>query len=133
MEPQKEWVFFKEIDWSCPNNNKFNVDTRDFHVGYHFTEENHPDIETLSKYTKFFFTEAELKTELERLFNESGGKGKWRLLDLESQDGRVNYWNLKYLRIWRTNKGFIICNSKSIAIPKDILSCSVNKKYLNHY
>jgi hypothetical protein len=29
MEPKNHWVFFKEIDWECPKNNKFNVDTRE--------------------------------------------------------------------------------------------------------
>lgn len=29
-----EWVFFKEINFEDPDINQFNVDTRDFHVGY---------------------------------------------------------------------------------------------------
>lgn len=132
MEQQNKWVFFQDIDWNCQNNNRFNIDTRDFHCGYYFSEEKHPDFETLSKYNKFFFTEEELKKEIERIYNESGGKGEWRRLTLNSNDGRVNNWSMKYLRIWRTEKGFIICNLDNKAIPKDILSCSVNQEYLHH-
>ena len=133
MEEQIEWVFFQDIDWNCPKNNRFNIDTRDFHVGYNFNDELHKDWSTISKYNHFFFTEDELKKEIERIYNESGGKGEWRMLTLNSNDGRINNWLMKYLRIWRTKKGFIICNSDNRAIPKDIISCSVNQKYLHHH
>jgi len=132
MEEKNEWVFFKNIDWNCQKNNRFNIDTRDFHCGYNFKDELHPDFLTISKYKKFFFTEEELKSEIQRLYVESGGKGSWRMLTLNSNDGRVNNWAMKYIRIWRTEKGFIICNSENKAIPKDILSCSVNQEYLCH-
>lgn len=133
MEPQNKWVFFKEIDWNCPKNNRFNVDTRDFHCGYHYKDELHPDYSRISKYGRFFFTESELKAEIERLYEESGGEGEWRFLDLISNDPRVTNWHLKYLRIWRTEKGFIVCNSEDKAIPKDILALPVNKEYLHHH
>ena len=115
-----------------PEKNRFNIDTRDFHCGYRFDEKQHPDFETLSKYNKFFFTENELKSELERLYIESGGKGEWRMMDLESNDNRVTNWNLKYIRVHRTDKGFLVCNSDEKAIPKELLSCQVNQEYLCH-
>lgn len=130
MEEQDEWVFYKYIDWNCPNFNRFNVDTRDFHCGYNLTDELHKDYGTISKYNKFFFTEDELKALLDRLFEESGGVVEWRMLSLKSIDERVLNWNIKYLRIWRTEKGFIVCNSYHQAIPKEILSCDVNKEHL---
>ena len=132
MEQQTEWVFFKDIDFNCPKKNRFNIDTRDFHCGCRFDEKQHPDFETLSKYNKFFFTENELKSELERLYIESGGKGEWRMMDLESNDNRVTNWNLKYIRVHRTDKGFLVCNSDEKAIPKELLSCQVNQEYLCH-
>ena len=49
MEQQKEWVFFQDIDWNCEKNNRFNVDTRDFHVGYNFNDKLHKDWSTISK------------------------------------------------------------------------------------
>jgi hypothetical protein len=133
MIEQNEWVYFKEIDWNCPNNNRFNVDTRDFHCGYRFEKKTHPDWKTISKYDNFFFTEHELKSEIRRLFDESGGDGEWRYLDLEHLDPRVRNWRLKYLRIWRTEKGFVICNSDDKAIPKSILSSKVDQKYLHKH
>jgi hypothetical protein len=133
MEEKDEWVFFKDIDWNCPKNNRFNIDTRDFHSGYNFNENLHKDWSVISKYPRFFFTEEELKSELERLYTESGGKGKWRMLDLVANDKRTSNWMLKYLRIWRTEKGFLVCNSENIAIPKDVLNNKVCQKYLGHH
>ena len=130
MEEKSEWVFFKDIDWNCQKNNRFNIDTRDFHVGYNFTKDKHIDYDTLCKYQeKFFYNEAELKAQIERLYLESGGKREWRLLELDSTDNRVGNWGLKYLRIWRTEKGFVVCNSDNKAITKEVLSSKVNKEY----
>lgn len=133
MEPQDEWIFFKDIDWNCPKNNRFNVDTRDFHVGYTFEKEPHRDWSTISRYDHFFFTETQLKELISRLFEESGGPGEWRLIGLVSTDERVKNWRLKYLRIWRTDLGFIVCNSDNIAILKTILESKVDQRYLNHH
>lgn len=130
MEEKNEWVFFKEIDWNCPKNNKFNIDTRDFHCGYNFNKRGHKDYDKLKSYKHFFFTETELKELIENLYNESGGNCEWRMLSLESSDNKVLNWNLKYLRIWRTDIGFIICNSEEQALSKELLECKVNKEYL---
>ena len=133
MVEQNEWVFFEDIEWDCSNNNKFNVDTRDFRVGYYFDAEPHKDFDTLKKYPDFFYTEEELKTGLNRLYVESGGKGEWRMLSLVSNDARVLNWRLKYIRIWRTYLGFIICNSENVAIRKNLLAKEVNQEYLHHH
>jgi hypothetical protein len=130
MEEKDEWVFFKDIDWNCPKNNRFNVDTRDFHCGYNFTKDKHVDYYKLCNYVeRFFYTEDELKSIIERLYTESGGERKWRLLDLDSDHNTVCGWALKYLRVWRTEKGFIICNTDNKAIPKEVLSSKVKKEY----
>jgi hypothetical protein len=131
MKEEKEWVFFKDIDFDCPNFNRFNIDTRDFRCGYQNVKEEHPDMSTLSKYPKFFYTKEEVLSELERLYNESGGENKWRFLELVSNDNRVLDWNLKYIRIIRTNLGFIFCNKDYQAIRKDILSAPVSQEHLN--
>ncbi len=78
MEPKDQWVFFRDIDWLCPKNNRFNVDTRDFHCGYFMDHANHSDWETIKNYPHFFFTKDELVTLLERYFTESGGEAEWR-------------------------------------------------------
>lgn len=133
MEDKEEWVFYKEIDWNDTKYNQFNIDTRDFYCGYTQSESHH-DIKTLEKYPAFFFTEDELKNQLNRLFEESGGEGEWRFLELVSNDKRVKNWKLKYLRIYREEKGFIICNSDFEAIRKDILSAPmIDEELLNHH
>lgn len=133
MKEEKDWVYFEDIEWDDAKYNRFNVDTRDFHCGYTFSKEIHPDWEIIKKYKKFFHTEDELKTLLLRYYIESGGKGEWRMMDLDSKDGRVTNWYFKYIRIWRTELGFLVCNSDNKAVPKDVLSSPVNKKYLNFH
>lgn len=133
MEQQNEWGFFQDIDWNCEKNNRFNVDTRDFHVGYNFNSEHHKDWSTISKYNHFFFTEIELKDLLNRLYEDSGGKGEWRMMDLVANDKRVQNWRLKYLRIFRTEKGFLVCNSDYQALSKSLLESKVNQEYLHHH
>ncbi len=149
MKDQDNWILFKDIDWNDENYNQFNVDTRDFHVGYckrdlnaivdehdlTWHEKSYKTIrwDKIRKYPRFFFSEEELKALIERLYTESGGKGEWRMLDLVSGDERVRNWNLKYLRIWRTDKGFVICNNYNVAIPKPILEVKVDLEHLAHH
>jgi hypothetical protein len=127
MEEKNEWVFFRDIDWECPKNNRFNVDTRDFHCGYFWSEEKHPDFETINKYPHFFHTKEELINLLERYFKESGGKCEWRFFSLDTYG---DTWLLKYLRIFRTELGYVICDSNNHALKKQILSGKVDQKYL---
>lgn len=127
MEPQDKWVFFRDIDWDCPKNNRFNVDTRDFHCGYFWDENEHKDWSTIKKYPHFFHTKEELVTLLERYYKESGGKCNWRYFTLENHD---NGWSLKYLRIFRTDLGYIVCDSDNVALKKEILDRKVDDKYL---
>jgi len=136
MKEQPQWVKFTDIDWNDPNNNRFNIDTRDFHCGYSFKTETRADLPILMKYkSRFTFTTQELKDTINKLYIDSGGEGEWRLLNLKSNDSRVRYWNLKYLRIERiTDDKFIVCNSEYKAIPKHLLNeCSVDIEYLNKH
>lgn len=130
MTENSTWIPFTEIDWNSPKFNKFNIDTRDFCVGYRYDQTEHKDIHTLSKYNRFWYNEDELKEIIQRLYTESGGERDWRYLTLESNDSRVKHWNLKYIRIHRTDKGFLICNSDNVAIPKDLINLPVNKELL---
>jgi hypothetical protein len=121
MVEQDEWVFFRDIDWNCPNNNVFSVDTRDFYCGYIFKDIPHDDFDTLKKYPDFFLTQEELVALIERYFIESGGKQQWRYFNLEGIDN----WSMKYIRIARTELGFVVCNSNGRALKKDILERKV--------
>jgi hypothetical protein len=130
MVEQNEWVFFKDIDWDCPNNNQFNIDTRDFHVGYKWNEKPHKDFDTIKKYTDFFFTKNELVELLERYYDGSGGKCNWRFFALKEYG---HDWSLKYLRVFRTDLGFLICNSDWKAIKKNILSQEIHQEFLHNH
>jgi len=133
MEENDNWVFFKEIDWDDVKFNRFNVDTRDFHVGYQYSKTEHKDIQTLIKYDRFFFTKEELINIVDKLYNESGGAGAWKYLELLSDDSRILNWKLKYLRIFRTDLRFIICNSDNVALTKELLELKINNKILHHH
>jgi hypothetical protein len=135
MEEQPEWVHFSKIEWNDPKNNQFNIDTRDFHCGYNLTAKLKFSLSAVEKYKdRFFFSEAELKEVIERLFKEIGGEGEWRFLQLKHKDERVNNWNLKYLRIYRLPCGnFIICNNDYKALMKELLSCEVDLEFLHKH
>jgi hypothetical protein len=136
MEEKEDWVFYKDIDWDCKNFNRFNVDTRDFHCGYNKQDENHKDIKTISldkNKPKFFHTKDELTKLLDRLFEESGGAGEWRMIQLKSKDSRVLNWRMKYIRIHRIDVDtFIICNSNGDVLNKELLSNEICQEYLCH-
>ena len=125
MKEQAEWVPFQSLEWNDPKFNKFNIDTRDFHAGYQF-EKPHPDMDKLKNYPDFFHTEQEIKDLLNRYFTDSGGSDvKWRFFCLEG----LNNWGMKYIRIWRTELGFVVCNSDNRAMKKEVLSAKVVKEY----
>jgi hypothetical protein len=128
-----DWLPHSDINWLDKDYNQFNIDTRDFHASRLFKEERHKDFETLKKYPRFFFTGEELKELIDRLYVESGGVGEWRYLELVSNDKRVLNWNLKYIRIFKTELGFIVCNDDNVAIPKDVFTSKVNQEYLHHH
>jgi hypothetical protein len=125
MSEVADWIFFKNIDWNNSKANRFSIDTRDFHCLAIFNEIPHKDYDTLSKYDHFFFTEEELKTLIDRFFSESGGEKDWRFFTLETMQN----WGLKYIRIARTEKGFIVCNSDWKALSKEVLNGKVERQH----
>ncbi len=127
MEEQRSWVPYSQLDWQDPKFNKFSVDTRDFCCGYNFQDKPHPDFDKLKKYPHFFNTEQEVVSLLDRWKEESGGECEWRYLSINGHRG----WSLKYLRIWRTDLGFIVCDSEDRALKKSELSQSILQEHLN--
>jgi hypothetical protein len=129
-----DWKHYTEIDFSDNNYYKFNIDTRDFHCSCQRLEDIDEPLkvfEALKKNpNKFILSKDELLLIIDRLYNESGGKGRWRYLMLDSPSKGVNGWQLKYLRIFRVEDGFIMCNSDNYALSKEVLSCKVNKEHL---
>lgn len=134
MEEKDEWVFFRELDFLCPKNNIFSVDTRDFHCGYTFKKEEHPNLATLRKYkSSFIFTREEVVEFLERIYVESGEEKEWRYLELDYNDARVKNWLLKYIRIFRNNDGtFLVCNDEKVALRRDMINSKVLNRQENY-
>lgn len=123
----KAWIPFKQVDFTDQTIRQYHVDTRDFCVlcneeEYPEKTKNDrdykplPDLHVLLKYRgRFFYSDQEVLDLITRLFTESGGEKKWRHLVLEG-DGS---WRLKYIRIYRTKHGNIVCNNDNYAMSKN--------------
>ena len=133
QSPRNKWIQFEEVEWNDDKYNRFHVDTRDFYVSCVNSDKKIPGIHKINKQPKYFHTEEEIKELVLRLYTESGGKGEWRMLDLEHDNHAVRGWDLKYLRICKTEKGFIVFNSYWVVISKHVLKAKVNQEYLCHH
>lgn len=127
------WKHYQLVDFTDKEIKQYNIDTRDFHVleMKEIDIKNPIDLEKILKpknKDKFFFTEDEVKILLNRLFNDSGRNCKWRYLTLTGE-GKIftSGWQIKYIRIIRTEQGLLVCNSYKNAIRKDIWSYPVNQ------
>jgi hypothetical protein len=123
------WTEHYNVDWNDSTYNSFHVDTRDFNVSQSEDVYVHPDMSKLLRYSTFFFTADEVKALIERYFNESGKECEWRYVSLTNYD---NGWSLKYLRIYRTATGFIICDSHNHALTKELLAGDIDQKMLHN-
>lgn len=130
------WIPFQQVDFSDENLKTFHIDTRDFHCSQSSkeTELLGLDLEVLknSKHSTFFHTPQEVVELLGRYFTESGGKGEWRMFNLKGSKVEPD-WSIKYIRIYRTEYGLIVCNSRNYVLNKEILSYPVDQEHLNHY
>jgi hypothetical protein len=135
------WKYIDDVDFSNENNLQFHIDTRDFYCLTKTTDEllvngqgNILDTGTIDKYPaeEYYHTEQELKDLIKRFIAESGGDGDWRMLSLVSDNKNVKNWNLKYIRITKFEKGFLVCNRQNYILSKSVLSSPIEQKYLNH-
>lgn len=132
------WIPFKEIDFSDTSIAAYHVDTRDFNC----TSNDHKpelDLRKVDKNPEYYeHTPEEVVELLSRLYEESGGKGEWRMLTLEG-DGkhRTGNWQMKYIRIYRIPSGLVVTvsghNDPVFIMSKSMLANKVGQKYLNHH
>lgn len=110
-----EWKKYNLADFENKNINQYHLDTRDFHILESEDINKHKDYHTLKLYPKrFFYTAEEVKQLIEKLFIESGGEGKWRMLAMKG----IGNWGLKYIRIYRYDLGLLVCDSNNHALNK---------------
>ena len=136
------WKYYEDVDFSDKNIARYNIDTRDFYCSVQTKEQMEVkeslieklDTTKIDKYpvTKFYHTEQEVKDLIERFWRESGGDGEWRMITLKSKNKNVTNWNLKYIRIVRTEKGLLVCNAYGAIISKNSLSDPIEQEYLCH-
>jgi hypothetical protein len=132
------WQPLSTMDLTDERIDLFNVDTRDFHwrpqkditdLKYSLTRASkHPE--------NYFYTAEETKTMLQRLYEESGGPGEWRMLSLTGDAKfRTQGWQLKYLRIIRVGHiRFAVFDSKmEYLFSKHLLSCPVDQEHLGFH
>lgn len=108
------------------------IDTRDFE---YYLNEYHPDNKENISYDvreikkKYFgkFTKEEVLSFVERLFNESGGEGRWRMITF-NQITEIDW--CKYLVIYRYDDIYYI-RSGEYWFDKSDLEKVINKKHLN--
>ena len=134
------WKYYEDVDFSDVNIARYNIDTLDFYCAVQTKAEMEQhdrliatlDTSKIDKYpvSKFYHTEQEVKDLIERFWRESGGDGEWRCLSLKSKNKNVTDWNLKYIRIARTEKGFLVCNAYGAIISKNDLSDPIEQEYL---
>lgn len=125
---QDNWKFFKDVDFADTSAMQFHVDTRDFRVMVaHRVSENAPTLTKLLKYpTRFFHSADEVVAMLGRFYEQSGGEKEWRYLAIPG----ISDWSIKYLRIYRTEYGLLVCNDYDRAIRKDVLALDVDTEIL---
>ncbi len=132
---QDQWIFFEKINFSAPDVNFISIDTRDFHgkvmdmpADCGFKPSQYENLKD-----EFFFTPDEVLKTLQDIFTKSGGAIKWRYLSLKGRGVQVSNGWLKYFRIQKTPKGFIILNRDSVrAISKSIFAESlIDNELLN--
>ena len=122
------WKPYVEIDFSDPEAMQFHVDTRDFNVlANKSAPENAPDLTKIKKYPgRFFHTANEIVALLTKYHWGSGGQKEWRYFSLVG----MNSWSMKYIRIYRTEHGLLVCNKDNIAPSKKKLGAHTDMQHL---
>lgn len=83
----------------------------------------------------YVFTIEQVKEILFKLYNESGGNVEWRMLSFEKDKNDRSGWDWKYIRVFKTDKGYGIGHSwreQMTFVKKQFFKHhTVNQKYLN--
>lgn len=97
------WVPLREVEFN-ENIERISVDTRDF--ACLVSNERDKDYSWLREGR--LFTLDKVESILFKLMAESGGDVKWRMLSFENDHTDKSGWDWKYIRIYKTPKGYAI-------------------------
>lgn len=125
-----DWLHFTKINFADESLLQFHVDTRDFSCLAKATPwENPPDLSKIALHKNdFIHTPDEIVQLLTRLQADSGGMRDWRCLMLTGSYDAVRHcgwWDMKYLRIYRTAYGIVVCNKRNYILNKRALAGAV--------
>jgi hypothetical protein len=129
METEAVWIKHREINYADTNIKQIHVDTRDFHC---LVDTEDMDI-PLPDYVhnsdgRYFYTIQEIKVLIEKLFIESGGDLPYRVLCFVKN---TCGWELKYLRFYKSEKGFVVCTRENKFKDKDFWNNEINRERLH--
>lgn len=123
---KNDWIYMEAID-KMPDVNIVHCDTRDFHIFLSQTKhvlESHEEFaeRIVNKIKKgkpedYMFARSEILGCLAALEANSGGKRKWRYLELKDIKG----WT-KYLRFVKYKDGYIACDREYVPLKRQWLN-----------
>jgi hypothetical protein len=127
---ENNWINHKDIDFSNNDIIEIHVDTRDFHcfIPTLTMESERSKFEGLDMADEFYYTLNEIKSVIEDLYDRSGGEAKWRTLAFE--DKITCGWELKYIRFYKTSKGFVSVSNRGKCREKSFWSSPIDKSVL---
>ncbi len=131
-----------EINFSDDVTTQWHIDTRDF--GFILSQkvfdaktlendfrQSYVRIKKPKYFPTHFWTPEEAKEIIDKLFKDSGGEAKWRMLSIPSVKGDGMNWKLKYIRIYKTPNGLIFVNNEKEILSKELLNSPINQEYLH--
>ena len=110
---QDQWIPFQQVEWDNPQFSFFNIDTTDFYVKASLLNLHIDNDYYCKEHLADFYNIEELKSIIEEFYIES----KKGFLSSCKPDN----WELRYIKIYKTQYGFFICNNNNKLITKDIL------------
>lgn len=129
-----DWKPFQIVNFSDEKILQYHIDTRDFHCTTNVDAEIIKfDLSKIDKTPeRFYHTPEEVMEVITRLYDESGGENEWRYIHFEGEGNRISEnWAMKYIRVYRLEKGLLVCTKDSRAINKDVLKCKINQEHLS--
>jgi len=128
------WKYYEDADFSDTDIVSFSLDTRDFYCYGHLKEDMPHSLKILSaaivnkKYhlATYYYSEKEVLDLIKRFWQESKGDGEWKFVSIISSNKNINIGCLSYLRIVRTEKGFLICNKDYNVLNKNMLNKKID-------